>query len=648
MAESAAVNIELHVGQGSKELADEMAKAIMNAHKSADDLNKGKLQDLHKARRDTEVKAEHDNQQKQTEAMKAAWAARSGVLMKVAAASVAAVAAVTAVAAAGIAAGISSAEARLEGMKGLTQQLVGLSPLKNVSLRDAKDAADAYDTTFRHIAISAGQSRDDVLAAFKTVSEGVPSQQTLTAKTPRKTGAQIEDVTANMAQASRMAAGGLAQVTQEYESIKHGQFASNGALVTMVASTSTLKGTAAEVAVQMARMTDVKRIETVEEAMRKMALNVKSMPPTMAELGKTMGEIGELATSSFGAPILEAIGPMLSKVKTFFEENALQIEMTARLVGVYVGNFISGIQDMFKDIGENREVKAWIRDFKTAGAYLKDVFSWIYDNSGGFTSALKWIAEKLSYAIRMGTEAMATIAKFTGQSIVSAAKGGGPDTSTEQGKLKATQAVYDGILARAEQIASGRGAPASAGELGKLRESMKGIHEIIGGEETITAGMAKLDEAQSKFDSFTEVLSHGFDTDISEQHAQAIVAAYQSAKEAGNTAHVKMVQDALAGNANLQAAFIKLGGDIKGGLRNLAAEVGDTEFLKNINDAAKRAVLPGGKSVAPIMQFNGNTFNIKQDFRDQDPDRVMLVFKRDITESARARLQSNRAMPLGA
>jgi hypothetical protein len=71
-----------------------------------------------------------------------------------------------------------------------------------------------------------------------------------------------------------------------------------------------------------------------------------------------------------------------------------------------------------------------------------------------------------------------------------------------------------------------------------------------------------------------------------------------------------------------------------------------------VEDLKKRAGeerdTAANKPPPAVMQFNGGqTFNIKQDFRDQDPDRIAVVFKRDMMRAAESRLQAHTALPHG-
>ena len=53
------------------------------------------------------------------------------------------------------------------------------------------------------------------------------------------------------------------------------------------------------------------------------------------------------------------------------------------------------------------------------------------------------------------------------------------------------------------------------------------------------------------------------------------------------------------------------------------------------------------KPPAPVVNMPGAHITIKQDFRDQDPDRVALVFQRDLMRAATATRQSKLAGVFG-
>ena len=100
------------------------------------------------------------------------------------------------------------------------------------------------------------------------------------------------------------------------------------------------------------------------------------------------------------------------------------------------------------------------------------------------------------------------------------------------------------------------------------------------------------------------------------------------------------------GDVKLQEALL-LGADkFEGGIIAFAKRVGDPTLLEKAKLKAKGEI-GAGKAAPPQINFNGATFNIKQDFRDQDPDRVAIVFRDDIMKASIAKQQAMTAGPWG-
>ena len=114
----------------------------------------------------------------------------------------------------------------------------------------------------------------------------------------------------------------------------------------------------------------------------------------------------------------------------------------------------------------------------------------------------------------------------------------------------------------------------------------------------------------------------------------------------------KQAQEAAAlviiGNKKMQTAMLSSGMDISKGLMDLADIIGDRskEFVQKVKDRSEgEATASKGTGPVPTNVFNGGqTFNIKQDFRDQDPDRIAVIFQRDIVRAAESRLMARTAM----
>lgn len=126
---------------------------------------------------------------------------------------------------------------------------------------------------------------------------------------------------------------------------------------------------------------------------------------------------------------------------------------------------------------------------------------------------------------------------------------------------------------------------------------------------------------------------------------------YAEASAAGNKAAMEAAAQIVVGNKRLQVALLQGGDDISKGLAELADTIGDR--AKDFVDKVKGKLEEQGKEAkteGPVANniFNGGqVFQIKQDFRDQDPDRIAVIFQRDIARAAESRLQARTALPFG-
>lgn len=101
----------------------------------------------------------------------------------------------------------------------------------------------------------------------------------------------------------------------------------------------------------------------------------------------------------------------------------------------------------------------------------------------------------------------------------------------------------------------------------------------------------------------------------------------------------------LAGDEKLQDTLLKGGFGLEGTFAEIANRMKEAQGVTP-EQAEKFAtkIKTGATGKSPVNNFNGGqTFNIKQDFRDQDPDRIAVIFRQDILKASNSRVQSSRA-----
>ena len=169
------------------------------------------------------------------------------------------------------------------------------------------------------------------------------------------------------------------------------------------------------------------------------------------------------------------------------------------------------------------------------------------------------------------------------------------------------------------------------------------------------SGMVKARDAVDKFKGvdlgkFTEEQMDQFYA-AQANAGQAFTESFNKAVQTNNAAALGAAVEIIKGSKTLQASLLETGTSVGLSLEKLAEVIGDKagDFGDKLRERAEQDKATSGTKPPPaVMQFNGGqTFNIKQDFRDQDPDRVAVTFMRDVKQAAENRLQSRSALPFG-
>ena len=533
---------------------------------------------------------------------------------------------------AGVYSAASAAAEKAERVKALTAQLISFSPNKNVSYGTANEAAKALDREFRQISITTGAMGSEVSKAFQVIGSQTNNAGQAFGQFGGRARLTIEDtrrLTAEMAMASKVVPGGLGQLSDEYEKLKEGVFSSQGAIVQMITTTGVLKGSAVEVAKQLASKDTITRMKLAEEAMHRMSKSAAAMPMGFEGLKNSFSELKGLAFESIGEPMVNALLPKLTSVRDYFAENADKIEMVATKVGTSLAGFVEGgstiVQALYNAFsGEGSKLGEWI---ETAFGYAKGAWSWIVENADPLSKTFRDVFNVILVAIEK-----------TFGLVKAAAEKLGIYTADED-KTVTKENFGD--------FHKGGVKAASSSMMTEKETNLAAQREMSMAKE---AGFSKADAqqaandiyaAQAKFKDATKGFVHGAET----LGGAEFVDAYNKAKVEHDGAALAYADSLLKGNMALQIAMTTSGKDIEGGFANLAKSIGDNEFLKLARGIAVGAL--GSKPMAPQITYNGAVFNIKQDFRDQDPDRVAIVFRNDIAKQAMYRSSSGLGQPFG-
>lgn len=146
-------------------------------------------------------------------------------------------------------------------------------------------------------------------------------------------------------------------------------------------------------------------------------------------------------------------------------------------------------------------------------------------------------------------------------------------------------------------------------------------------------------------DAFAQVAAQEYEA------AKSFADSFNAAAKSNNQAAMNAAVQIIAGSTTLQQSLLDTGTSVGISLEKLADVIGDKagDFADRLRQRAGEEKAQTNKKPDPaLMQFNGGqTFNIKQDFRDQDPDRVVLQMRTDIAKIAEQRTQARTVLPFG-
>jgi len=135
--------------------------------------------------------------------------------------------------------------------------------------------------------------------------------------------------------------------------------------------------------------------------------------------------------------------------------------------------------------------------------------------------------------------------------------------------------------------------------------------------------------------------------------AEGVVLNFQQAMQIEDEATKMYIARQLLASHELQRAFIQSADMTDEGYKALLESVtkGGGAMSKFADQLRGIIGTPSGKIEAPKFNLNfngGQTFKINQEFRDADPDRIAMVFRRDLISAAERRVMSNYASPFGS
>jgi hypothetical protein len=476
------------------------------------------------------------------------------------------------------------------------------------SIESINFGAGQLKNELEEVGIEAGQTAAAITGAFNDILE--------------RGGHTIDEtmhLTEALSQAGRAVPGGPGQLAEAFSNIEMGIIRARNPLVQMISATGMLHGNAKAVAKEMSKMTVEQQIDLAEKAVGRMSERMKAMPRTWDENITSIKGVIEKFMEEMGRPIVAPIMTAVDMVRGFLVEHGEEIEAVFTHAGDILGDME---QTVLTDLLDNAE------QLEEIWANLSTEVTGIGDEFAGMSVDMKDVLDVVQ-DIQVVLHYTTAIAKAQWEIV-----------------LFIVEKVGKVLKAIGEEL--GLMTPGPAAPSGLSDEESK--------KRAAFAAESGIDESSRKFEAAYD--RHGQAIKAASDAHEAVV--HVSASEFTNVwdwarkTHDRSIQQNIAATvAGSEAMRYTLG--VKG--PEIFGE-GVNDFLKALSasgpegkkaaEELKKAWFPKGVATGPpTINFNNNTFQIKQDFRDQDPDRVVAVFRRDLVRQSTDRLQARVATPWG-
>jgi hypothetical protein len=524
-----------------------------------------------------------------------------------------------------------------QAIRGIAGTLMTIDQNAN-SFEKLYELGDDVKGSMEQIGIEAGVSADKTVSAFNNIIEH-----------GGKTREETEELVREMALAGKVIPGGLDSIAMGYEQIQMGMVRAKNPLVQLISATGTLKGNAKDVAKQMQKMAPEEQMKLAEKAVAKFSGKMKEVPLTLQQMKTGVFDIvGGNIFENAGKPILDAMTKAFGPVHKWVSDNQDELYELGARFGEGLGKAVE-VGALFAKEAWAVANSLWDEAQKTFDAMFgpgMDLFSYIYENKDAwaktFGDVLKLVLQTGMFLVRT----FASIRNSIGSMLKAIGKSGifGEDAAKFIGQEEQkgqSQDLRKSIMAKGGM---------SNDEFDKRRAAYL--------ESAKSSGM-NVSDAASDFD---KQYRNAMDTHIAvmkevegardavlTDNAKQFAQAFDVAAKQGDVAAMQYVAKFLEGNVSMQNAIAKEGpaifADGVGKLMDTLKQMGDKDIASYLKDKMKPSL--GKPSKTSITQnFNG-AITVKQDFRDQDPDRVAIVFKKELGKMGSSRLQSRMASPFG-
>lgn len=572
-----------------------------------------------------------------------------------------------------------------------------ISVMQGKPWADARADAEALFARLQDTAIGIGQDINEVTNGFKLLNNVMGASEEQLGKN--------EKVMSDLTVIANVMGMNVEQAASELGGMALGSIRVRGQLTQMLAQTGVFGEDLTKAATTFRKMGTEAAFEKISGALNQLANGMREAEPTFDDLKNSITGMMKVMQEQVGAPIVRALIPVLKDLKEKVLGSRDAIERWANTLGKDVSKWATEAVSMAEDAFEylrthGEELK---NDILEAMRTVKSVVDFIIQHKEEIAIAFgaKMAAPMLAGGAGMMAAGVGGARAAAAGGTAAAAGGFGRAAAGAVGPTQAltaaliswgiaasqgsalmeetgatwyeTAAILVNPILAAHHISekAEKSADARAKAEAALREAMEGN---VDAAENLIAQLEKMGEvgrqqaAQVRAQveaqvTSTRELQAAIEFAAAGADIQPLIEAYNLARESGNEAMMRLAANTIASNDVFTQALIQSEKDIPGGLTGFAQNI--SKEAKNFH-AIMMAVGPlavgGGQKMRAQealkkarekitakagVSIKNAKFEIQQDFRDQDPDRVAVVFQRDMVRAAVRRVQTGRATVFG-
>jgi hypothetical protein len=580
--------------------------------------------------------------------------------------------------------------------EGETKALAGMITLADkgeTSFEELGAKSKELNEHFERLGITMGVTKESLLDAFETIAE----------RSTKGTD-HVKEMVDHMAQASRVLPGGMGTLANAFRDLESGIVRPKNALVQLMRQTGVAGGSAKSIAKSLSGMLQTggeagqaKVMKLAEEAVERMSVKMAKVPQTFGEVVTSLRGTREAFVEALGAPMLRALVPQFERLKVFLETNRAKIEQFAETMGEKVGQWAEKAAQMIQE------------GFEYVQTHADEIFKALEGGANALKAAVAFMVEHKNLLIGLYA-GQAVVGGLGGAAGVlgASAKGGGALANAGSvlgaGVGAVGKAGMAGAMGVPMTMGMGLAAVAGAGmaavgawslaadQASKLEdETGMGMLQVMGHLVSMDLGesterLANMDATLRKFKETSHDVSSTSGEELThfarqiEMLGNEAVAAGDMTAQAFETIRAQTERQlgeelARRGTLDQMAAQAGMGLDaftqtfaVASAANNAEAE-NQARKLLEANDTLRQSLVgtmgtvddalatlkdrlkfktDGADSIKlPPINFGPTTMRIQQDFRAVDPDRIALVFQRDIAKRAASRIQARTGSPFG-